>query len=169
MNNYEELSGLRNGQWMTDSTDLAASLMACGVAPLKDGPVSNTYTKENPHRKGRPGKVLYHLQTKSDTFLDSEGSPVTADKLAAGYNSKDANETLDALIEKIQDEPLRAKIKDQLPLASMSHHRAAMGNRSVIRKWWRQVEPWVFLKKGKKKFLLPRKSKETAKRWGLTE
>ena len=66
MNNYEELSGLRNGQWMTDSTDLAASLMACGVAPLKDGPVSNTYTKENPHRKGRPGK-FYIICKQSPT------------------------------------------------------------------------------------------------------
>ena len=162
MNKAEELTGLRNGQWMTDSTDLAASLMACGVAPLKDSPVSNTYSKEFPHRKGRPGKVLYHLETKSDTFTDETGSPVSAASLSTAYNGKDENEKLDALIEEIEDEAFRAKTKGQLPLAIMSHHRAAMGNRSLIRKWWRQVEPWVFLRRGKKKFLLPRSAKEPA-------
>ena len=154
---------------MTSSTDLAASLMACGVSPLKDGPVSNTYSKEHPHRKGRPGKILYHLETKSGTFKDATGSPLATEALAAGYNSKDANDVLDALIEEVEDASLKAKIKEQLPLAIMSHHRAAMGNRSIIRKWWRQVEPWVFLRKGKKKFLLPRNSKDTAKKWGLIE
>ena len=94
---------------------------------------------------------------------------MATEALAAGYNSKDANDVLDALIEDIEDASLKAKIKEQLPLAIMSHHRAAMGNRSIIRKWWRQVEPWVFLKKGKKKFLLPRNSKDTAKKWGLIE
>ena len=100
---------------MTSSTDLAASLMACGVSPLKDGPVSNTYSKEHPHRKGRPGKILYHLETKSGTFKDATGSPLATEALAAGYNSKDANDVLEALIEDIEDASLKAKIKEQLP------------------------------------------------------
>ena len=72
------------------------------------------------------------------------------------------------LIEKIQDQDLKDKIKEQLPLAIMSHHRAAFGNRSIIRKWWRNVQPWVYIQRGNKKFLLPRTAKNPAKKWGLT-
>ena len=108
-----------------------------------------------------PGEVLYHLEKNSSTFNAS------TEKLAHGYNSKDANEVLDSLIEKIEDLNLKNQIKEQLPLAIMSHHRAAMGNRSIIRKWWRKVEPWVSIKRNNKMFLLPRTAKQTAKKWGI--
>lgn len=153
---------------MTSNTDLAAALMASGVAPIENSPVSNTYSKEKPYTPGKPGNVLYHLKVSSDTFKNKSNTPISAEKLASGFNSTDANELLDELIEKIQDQDLKDKIKEQLPLAIMSHHRAAFGNRSIIRKWWRNVQPWVYIQRGNKKFLLPRTAKNTAKKWGLT-
>lgn len=169
MNKADELNQLRSGQYMTSSTDLAASLMSCGCSPLETGPCSNTYTEAKPFKSGRPGEVLFHLEKHSSTFKKEDGSKLSTEKLAAAFESKDANEALDSLIEEVEDLNLRNKIKAQLPLAIMSHHRAAMGNRSIIRKWWRKVEPWVFIKRGNKRFLLPRTAKKTAKRWGLTQ
>ncbi len=69
----------------------------------------------------------------------------------------------------IEDPVLKIKIKKQLPMAIMSHHRAAMGNRSIIRKWWRKIEPWILMKRNNKTFLLPRTAKKTAKDWGLND
>tara|TARA_R100001163_G_scaffold46148_2_gene34671 strand:- start:1041 stop:1535 length:495 start_codon:yes stop_codon:yes gene_type:complete len=161
VNKSEQLAKLKSGHYITSSTDLAASLMACGCNPLQSSPCTNTYTDKKPYRSGMPGEVLYHLEKESSTFNAS------TEKLAHGYNSKDANEVLDSLIEKIEDLNLKNQIKEQLPLAIMSHHRAAMGNRSIIRKWWRKVEPWVSIKRNNKMFLLPRTAKKTAKKWGI--
>jgi len=169
LNEAKQLSLLKAGQFMTGSTDMAAALMSCGVQPSEAKPVTNTYTKDRPFKPGQPGQVIYHLKATSDTFKTEKGQPLTAEALGAAFESPDANEKLDELISKIEDEELRSKIETQLPLAIMSHHRAAFGNRSIIRKWWRHVEPWVFIQRGKKKFLLPRKAKKTADKWGLND
>tara|TARA_S200002703_G_scaffold110832_1_gene96412 strand:- start:2460 stop:2981 length:522 start_codon:yes stop_codon:yes gene_type:complete len=161
----DQINNLRGGQYITGSTDLAAALMACGVTPSKDSPCTNTYTDDRPYRTGVPGKVLYHLERSSSTFTNNDGSPIPADKLAGGFESIDANEKLDVLIEEIDDELLRRKIQAQLPLAIMSHHRAALGNRQIIRKWWRKVTPYFYVKKGKKRFLIAKDAKKTAKKW----
>ena len=156
---------LSAGQYITGSTDLASALIACGVSPFKDAPCTNTYTEDRPFRSGVPGNVLYHLERNSSTFKSEDGSPISADKLAGGFQSKDANEKLDELIEQIDDDLLRRKIEAQLPLAIMSHHRAALGNRQIIRKWWRNVTPYFYVKKGKKRFLISKDAKKTAKKW----
>ena len=161
----DQINQFKNGQYITGSTDLAAALIACGVEPSKDSPCTNTYTEDRPFRTGVPGKVLYHLDRSSSTFKSDDGSPLSSDKLAGGFESTDANEKLDELIEKIDDEILKRKIKAQLPLAIMSHHRAALGNRQIIRKWWRKVTPYFYVKKGNKRFLISKNAKETAKRW----
>lgn len=168
MNKAENLKDLKKGHYITASTDLAASLMACGCKPLESGACTNTYTDNKPYRTGRPGEVRYHLEKTSSTFNDGEGYIFTED-LAVAFASTDANEILDDLIGKIEDPSLRSRIKKQLPLAIMSHHRAAMGNRSIIRKWWRKIEPWILMKRNNKTFLLPRSAKKTAKEWGLNE
>ena len=165
--NSNNLKEFKQGQYVTHSTDLAASLMACGVTPIKDCPCTNTYTGDRPFREGLPGKVLYHLERNSSTFIDDDGSYISADKLAGGFDSVDANQVFDELINQIEDNLLRRKIKAHLPLAIMSHHRAAMGNRQIIRKWWRKVTPFLYLKKGKKRFLISRESKTTKQKWGL--
>ena len=169
MNDAQQLAALKAGQYITGSTDLAASLMACGVEPLKGQPCTNTFTKDKPYRAGRPGKVLFHLEKHSKTFTDEKGEPLMAEKLAGSWEDPEANEKLDALIDQVEDDSLRKKIQAALPFAIMSHHRAAMGNRGMIRKWWRNVTPWVLIKKGKKTFLLPRTAKKTAKKWGITK
>ena len=161
----DQIAKLKEGQYITGSTDLAASLMACGVAPSKDSPCTNTYTDDRPFRSGVPGKVLYHLDRHSSTFKSEDGSLMPADKLAGGFESKDANEKLDELIDQIDDELLRRKIQAQLPIAIMSHHRAALGNRQIIRKWWRKVTPYFYVKKGKKRFLISKDAKQTARKW----
>ena len=160
----DQINSLKSGQYITGSTDLAASLMACGVAPSKDSPCTNTYTDER-HLKGVPGKVLYHLERHSSTFKSEDGSFIPAEKLAGGFASKDANEKLDELIDQIDDKLLRCKIQAQLPIAIMSHHRAALGNRQIIRKWWRKVTPYFYVKKGKKRFLISKDAKQTARKW----
>ncbi len=167
MNKSEHLTALKAGQFITSSTDLAASLMANGCKPLKSGPCTNTYSEEKPFRSGVPGEVLFHLEKNSSTFKKQDGTHYASEELAKGFTDKGANEKLDELIDKIEDSNLRNQIKAQLPLAIMSHHRAAMGNRSIIRKWWRSVTPWVYMKDGNKTFLLPRTAKKTAKKWGL--
>ncbi len=167
MDKADQLHKLREGQFITSSTDLAASLMACGCKPLEDGPCSNTYTDARPFKSGRPGEVLFHLEKHSSTFKGQDGLPIMTEKLAGAFRGKDDNSVLDSMIDEIEDQNLCNRIKAQLPLAIMSHHRAAMGNRSIIRKWWRKVEPWVFIKRGNKRFLLPRTAKKTAQRWGL--
>lgn len=161
MSKTDQLYKLKAGQYITSSTDLAAALMSCGCKPLESSPCTNTYTDKKPYRSGVPGEVLFHLEKNSSTFK------IETEKLAEAYNSKDANEVLDLLIEEIKDINLKNKIKEQLPLAIMSHHKAAMGNRSIIRKWWRKVEPWVSIRKNNKMFLLPRTAKKTAKKWGI--
>lgn len=161
----DQINSLRDGQYITGSTDLAASLMACGVAPSKDSPCTNTYTDDKPFRSGVPGKVLYHLERHSSTFKSEDGSFIPAEKLAGGFASKDANEKLDELIDQIDDKLLRCKIQAQLPIAIMSHHRAALGNRQIIRKWWRKVTPYFYVKKGKKRFLISKDAKQTARKW----
>ena len=65
--------------------------------------------------------------------------------------------SLDELIDQIDDKLLRCKIQAQLAIAIMSHHRAALGNRQIIRKWWRKVTPYFYVKKGKKRFLQKQK------------
>tara|TARA_R100001082_G_scaffold98661_1_gene67041 strand:+ start:63 stop:569 length:507 start_codon:yes stop_codon:yes gene_type:complete len=167
VNKADELNQLKKGQFITGSTDLAACLIACGCSPLSGSPCTNTYTEARPFKSGQPGEVLYHLEKQSSTFTGKDGVAILTERLAAAFESKDANEILDQLIEEIEDVDLRNRIKEQLPLAIMSHHRAAMGNRSIIRKWWRKVEPWVYIKRGNKRFLLPRSAKKTAQRWGL--
>ena len=169
MNKADELNQLKKGQFITGSTDLAASLMSCGCAPLKDSPCTNTYTEKRPFKTGQPGEVLFHLEKESSTFTGRDGVHLLTEKLASAFESKDANEVLDEMIEEVADVNLRNRLKEQLPLAIMSHHRAAMGNRSMIRKWWRKVEPWVYIKKGNKRFLLPRSAKKTAQKWGLSK
>ena len=120
-----------------------------------------------PFREGVPGKVLYHLERNSSTFIDDDGSHISADKLAGGFESVDANQVFDKLIDQIEPDLLRKKIKAHLPLAIMSHHRAAMGNRQIIRKWWRKGTPYLYLKKGKKRFLIPKESKTTKSKWRI--
>ena len=105
MNKSEQLAKLKSGHYITSSTDLAASLMACGCNPLQSSPCTNTYTDKKPYRSGMPGEVLYHLEKNSSTFNAS------TEKLAHGYNSKDANEVLDSLIERIEDLNLKNQIK----------------------------------------------------------
>ena len=161
----DQLRKLKQGQYITASTDLAASLIACGVTPSKEAPCTNTYTDDRPYRSGVPGKVLYHLEPFSSTFKAEDKTFLTADKLAGGFESVDANEKLDELIEEIDDELLKRKIKAQLPLAIMAHHRAALGNRQIIRKWWRKVTPYFYVRKGNKKFLISKDAKKLAKKW----
>tara|TARA_Y100000361_G_C11098562_1_gene310548 strand:- start:175 stop:678 length:504 start_codon:yes stop_codon:yes gene_type:complete len=167
MNSAEQLAAMKRGQYSTRSTAVAASLAACGVKLDKDKPCSNTYTKERPYKAGEPGIVQFHMDIASDTFRKANGKPLRTEHLVDAWNSQDANEKLDALIAKIEDEELKAQIEEQLPKAIMSHHRAAFGNFNMMRKWWRKVEPWVFIRRGKKQFLLPRNSKKTKKAWNL--
>lgn len=168
MSKKNELQALREGHFITSSTDLAASLMACGCKPLESGACTNTYTDSKPFKTGRPGEVRYHLENNSSTFHDGN-SFIKTEELAKAYSSPDPNEILDNLINEIEDPVLKIKIKKQLPMAIMSHHRAAMGNRSIIRKWWRKIEPWILMKRNNKTFLLPRTAKKTAKDWGLND
>ena len=169
LNKADQMVALKKGQFVTGSTDLAAALMACGVTPSEGSPVSNTYTEAKPHRTGRPGEVLYHLDRHSSTFKKTSGENYLAEELVKGFQSPDANEVLDDLISQIDDEILKKKIEEQLPLAIMSHHRAAFGNRQIIRKWWRMVKPFVYLTRGKKRFLLSKDSKKTKSKWGLNK
>ena len=169
LNKADQMAALKKGQFVTGSTDLAAALMACGVTPIKECPCTNTYSDDRPYRTGVPGKVLYHLERNSSTFIDDDGGYISADKLVGGFESVDANQVLDDLINKIEDNLLRRRIKSQLPIAIMSHHRAALGNRQIIRKWWRKVTPYLYLKRGKKRFLLSKDSKKTKSKWGLNK
>ncbi len=169
MNQGEHLGVLKRGQYIVGNTDLAAALMAAGCRPVEDGPVSNTYDDRTPREKGKPGHVFFHLHTHSESFREVDGTAMSADALARrGYYAADANELLDDLIEQVP-EGLREKIKAQLPLAIMSHHRAAFGNRDQIRSWWRKVTPWLYMKRGQKRFLLPVTDTKAAKRWGFSK
>jgi hypothetical protein len=88
-----ELQALREGHFITSSTDLAASLMACGCKPLESGACTNTYTDSKPFKTGRPGEVRYHLENNSSTFHDGNGF-IKTEELAKAYSSPDPNEIL---------------------------------------------------------------------------
>lgn len=164
MDKAEELAALKAGHFTTGDPTLAASLMACGIEPLKDSPCTRTITENAP-----AGVVCYHTKTTSGTFKDNAGAGVSAEALTAAWQNDDANLELDSLIDQIEDPSLRARISAALPLAIMAHHRAAFLNYSRLKKWAGKVNPWVLVKKGKKTFLLPKTAKKTARAWGLTK
>lgn len=156
-------SDLTRGAHTTQDAAEAAVLMSLGCRPLEGSECSNVYTDAKPRRPGQPGEVFYHVDRES-------GFPgVSSSGIVAGFKDKDGiiAEELDALIESIPDAGIREEIKKRLPRTIASFCRAAIGNRERIKGWWRRAPEEVYIKKGKKGFLVPRKNPGLAKKLGL--
>ena len=164
MDRAQELAAIKAGTFTTGEPALAAALMACGVEPLEESPCTRTLTEAKP-----AGVVCYHTKTRSGTFTDAQGAGISAQALTDAFTGDDANLALDKLIDEVENPALRARLAAALPLAIMSHHRAAFMNYARIKKWPANATPWVLVKKGKKTFLLPKTAKKTARAWGLTK
>ncbi len=156
-------SDLTRGAHTTQNAVEAAVLMTLGCQPIEGGEVSNVYTDAKPRRPGQPGEVFYHVSRES-SFPETSSSAI-----ATGFRDKDGitAEELDALIDSIPDANIREEIKSRLPKVIASFCRAAIGNRERIKSWWRAAPEEVYIKKGKKCFLVPRKNPGLAKKLGL--
>ena len=156
-------SDLTRGAHTTQDAVEAAVLMTLGCNPIEGGEVSNVYTEAKPRRPGQPGEVFYHVSR------DSSFPGTSSTVIAKGFKDKDgiAAEELDALIDSIPDANIRDQIKSRLPRAIASFCRAAIGNREKLKSWWRAAPEEVYIRKGKKGFLVPRKNPGLVKKLGL--
>lgn len=148
--------------YQTTNGDLAAILMALGCDPLEGAECSNTYTEDKPWREGRPGKVVWSVEMASST------ADVGAEEIAKGFNDDGVLlEEFDAMVEKIEDEKLRAAIKERVPQVIASFARACFTNRRRIATWWKDVPAYVLIHKNGKTYLLNREAKQLRKKWNL--